>query len=144
MSFAEQISSFAVKAIGLSQEGCRKIALEIYGKIDLNTPVDEGTLRFNWQGGAGSPPSGTLSGEGSAASRILGDVKAWVPYDGNPFWIVNNLIYAPVIEYGLYPNPPKKGKGKTINGYSTQAPAGMVGIVVAEYGGTFNGFGGEG
>lgn len=47
--------------------------------------------------------------------------------------IHNPLPYAKVVEYGLYPNPPKKGTGKTVNGFSTQAPAGMVGITVAEW-----------
>ncbi len=33
--------------------------------------------------------------------------------------------YAPVLDEGLFPNPPKKGTGKTKGGYSTQAPKGM-------------------
>ena len=33
--------------------------------------------------------------------------------------------YAQVLDKGLFPNPPKKGTGKTINGYSKQAPRGM-------------------
>jgi len=43
-----------------------------------------------------------------------------------------------MLEYGLYPNPPKHPTGKTVGGYSTQAPAGMVRISVAEFGGIAN------
>lgn len=34
--------------------------------------------------------------------------------------------YSGVLDRGLYPNPPKKGTGKTSNGYSKKAPQGMV------------------
>ena len=36
-----------------------------------------------------------------------------------------NYDYAGVLDRGQFPNPPKKGTGKTINGFSTQAPKGM-------------------
>lgn len=47
-------------------------------------------------------------------------------------FISNNLPYITTLEYGGYPNPPKKGTGKTINGYSKQAPNGMVGVTLAD------------
>lgn len=37
-----------------------------------------------------------------------------------------NYDYASVLDEGLFPKQPKKGTGKTINGYSTQAPKGMT------------------
>ena len=43
----------------------------------------------------------------------------------NGFEIQANYDYARVLDEGLYPNPPKQGTGKTIAGYSTQAPRGM-------------------
>ena len=42
--------------------------------------------------------------------------------------MANNLPYARVVEYGGYPNPPKSPTGKTVNGFSKLAPAGMVRI----------------
>lgn len=42
------------------------------------------------------------------------------------FEILGNYPYSGVIDRGEYPNPPKKGAGKTRNGYSTQASRGMV------------------
>ena len=45
-------------------------------------------------------------------------------------YIATDKVYAPIIEYGLYPNPPKNPTGRTVNGYSSQAPAGMVRVTV--------------
>ena len=36
------------------------------------------------------------------------------------------MPYAATIEFGRYPNPPRRGTGRTIDGFSTQAPKGMV------------------
>lgn len=40
--------------------------------------------------------------------------------------ILGDYPYSGVIDQGKYPNPPKQGTGKTRNGYSTQAPDGIV------------------
>jgi len=40
--------------------------------------------------------------------------------------IVGDYPYSGVIDQGLYPKTPKNGAGKTRNGYSTQAPEGIV------------------
>lgn len=59
-----------------------------------------------------------------------------------PYYISNNLPYIGVLEYGGYPNPPKKGSWskrdqawviKSENGFSKQAPEGMVGLTVAKF-----------
>jgi hypothetical protein len=42
------------------------------------------------------------------------------------FEIIGDYPYSGVIDEGKYPNPPKKGTGKTLNGYSTQAMRGLV------------------
>jgi hypothetical protein len=48
-------------------------------------------------------------------------------------FIVNNLPYIAVLEYGGYPNPPSDPvHGKTIGGYSKQAPQGMVRVTAVE------------
>ena len=58
------------------------------------------------------------------------------------FYIVNNLPYASVLEYGLYPKNVKRGTWdrkkkryeiRSANGYSKQAPAGMVRITKKEF-----------
>lgn len=113
----------------------RKVIFDLATAIVYRTPVDTGRLRGNWQFGDSVIPSATLSGTDAGGAGTLArmapqinSVKA-----GGVAFIVNNLPYAVVIEYGLYPNPPKKGTGKTAGGFSTQAPQGMVRITVAEY-----------
>lgn len=86
--------------------------------VVLNTPVDSGRLRSNWQFGRVLPPGDTLdtldtSGAATIA-RIAGQVTSLKA--GGECWIVNNLPYAGRIEYG----------------YSRiKAPAGMVRITLA-------------
>ena len=46
--------------------------------------------------------------------------------------IRGNYGYAGVLDDGLFPNPPKEGKGKTSGGFSTQAPQGMTKPTVKE------------
>ena len=40
--------------------------------------------------------------------------------------IIADYPYSGVIDKGQYPNPPKQGTGKTRDGYSTQAPKGII------------------
>jgi hypothetical protein len=42
------------------------------------------------------------------------------------FRLEGNYPYSGVIDRGEYPNPPANGTGKTRNGYSTQAPDGIL------------------
>ena len=128
----------------------RKVLYDMSRQIIMRTPVDTGRLRGNWQFGTAEIPSGQVddkdpaSGFGGPTEKkiwnSIADAKA-----GTIHYIVNNLPYAQVIEYGMYPNPPKGalvsyGLKKTTThvdkvsgGYSTQAPQGMVRITVMEY-----------
>ena len=97
----------------------QKIALEMFSRIILRSPVDTGRFRGNWQVAIGAMPSGTLdlndkSGQAtiSKVSAVALGVKA-----GDRISLVNNLPYSEVLE----------------NGSSTQAPAGMVGLTVQEF-----------
>jgi len=97
----------------------RKIAIELFSRVILRTPVDTGRARGNWQVAIGSVPSGTLdlndaSGTAtvSKATAATAGVKA-----GDVIYLVNNLPYAQRLE----------------DGYSGQAPAGMVGLTVQEF-----------
>jgi hypothetical protein len=77
--------------------------------------------------------------DGKFPKQVLKDFKANTPKDRgnarrktklknvfNGKMIVANYPYSGVIDKGEYPNPPKKGTGKTQGGYSTQAPKGLV------------------
>ena len=45
---------------------------------------------------------------------------------GKGYTITGEYPYSGVIDRGEYPNPPANGTGKTRNGYSTQAPDGIL------------------
>ncbi|SUB33304.1 putative bacteriophage protein [[Pasteurella] mairii] len=51
---------------------------------------------------------------------------------GDTWYLATDKPYAPMLEYGTYPNPPTHPTGKTVNGFSKQAPQGMVRISVQE------------
>jgi hypothetical protein len=96
-------------------------------------------------------PSGATTAADKQAARVLREIadKAGKAEWGTSIFLVNNLPYASVVEYGSYPNPPKRGTyvptGKTKygitgpgwvkrseGGFSKQAPAGMVRVSLQE------------
>ena len=132
-TFTASIESFVGKALAKNDAVCRKVFGELATNIIMATPVDTGMARANWIPSTGSPDLSTTASTDYESAKNNAKMVAtfWKPKEADAF-LANSLPYIKVLEYGLYPNPPKKGKGKTINGYSTQAPAGMVGITIAK------------
>lgn len=101
--------------------------------IDTDDGRDEIVMRGDWVSGIGDVPSdvnrGDLSG-GEAKEQVRSVVRKWTPHTGRPFLFANHKRYGVMLEYGLYPQP---GGSRTRNGFSTQAPAGMVRINTAEF-----------
>ena len=95
----------------------RKIALDIDSSVILGTPVDTGRARGNWFTTIGNP-SGAVDAGGSAG-KAIGQLNAAVAQLklGDTIWMANNLPYINRLE----------------NGWSKQAPAGMVAINVARF-----------
>lgn len=121
-SFSAQVAQFAEQAMAKADKAVRVIALQTLIRVQSKTPVDSGALRRSWTVALNGFPSG-YNGDRTVINQIkFGDVIV----------IATNKPYAPMLEYGLYPNPPKKPTGKTKNGYSVQAPKGMVRITVQE------------
>lgn len=119
MSAADQVQAFTDRAIGRADAFHKKIALELFRRIVLRTPVDTGRLRGNWQAGAGVYETTTTDGTDPGGQATIGAISATVLGAG-PFvalTLTNNLPYAVPIEYG----------------HSQQAPAGMVRVSVAEF-----------
>ena len=103
-------------------------AFALYSSIVRKTPVDTGRARANWNISVGHPDTSTTESTRKTPKSMssLPDPKG-----DESIFICNNLDYIEKLEYGGYPNPPKKDGGKTINGFSKQAPAGMVGVTLA-------------
>lgn len=117
--FSGKIEEFTQKTINRSDRLARAISLEAFNRIRIKSPVDTGQLRASWTAEKNSTPSSFTGSKEAIASVKFGDSIS----------IATNKPYAPVIEYGLYPKP---GRGKTANGYSIQAPKGMVRITIHE------------
>ncbi len=128
MTFSVDVSKWVNKAEDSFEETVRGTAIKLFSAIIKSSPVDEGTFRNNWYVSGATPsnevdPNNDGGGDSGAINKMTYDVAALRNWQTITF--TNNLPYAEVIEYGGYPNPAKTGI-KTINGYSKQAPQGVV------------------
>ncbi len=119
MTFMQDVSSFRRKASARMDLVRAKISLDLLSRIVLRTPVDLGRARGNWQTTIGAPAQGTVeafdpSGQAtiSNAAAVLENVAG-----DQVVWMTNNLPYIKRLE----------------EGWSGQAPAGMVAVTIAEY-----------
>jgi len=131
--FAAGVRRFRAKVEAIGEQRFRKIVLDLDTKVVERTPVDTGRARGNWMPSIGNEPAvGEGAGDGKA---VVEAVKALMPQlkIGQTAWLSNHLPYIVVLEYGLFPDPPKHGTGKTVGGYSTQSPNGMVRVSVLEF-----------
>ena len=110
-------------------------AFTLYSSIVKKTPVDTGRARANWNVSVGHEDTSTTDETRRSPKSESSLPKA---KGDKSIFISNNLPYITTLEYGGYPNPPKKDGGKTVNGYSKQAPEGMVGVTLANNEAIFN------
>jgi hypothetical protein len=128
--FADQVKKWEKKTADKLDTAPRLIAFELFSKIVKKTPVDTGRARSNWQPSIGSPISGVLDSvdqSGSATIAQIGMIVANMKA-GDTIYLANNLPYIRKLEEGGYMAGPK-----VVNGYSSQAPAGMVALTVQEF-----------
>ena len=118
-TFALNLADFAAKAKGNADQVVRKVAIDALSNIVLRSPVDTGRFRANWLVSVDEPaqdilddvdPSGAEAIQSGSAA--LSDAVA-----GPAIFITNNLPYALRLE----------------NGWSKQAPSGMVRLAAAEF-----------
>ena len=116
-SFSADLSKFAEHFGGNMDLTVRHTVVLASQGVILNTPVDTGRLRGNWQFGKAFPqgeiPGVDVSGA-AALTRIAGQVTSLKA--GGECWVVNNLPYSGKIEYGHS---------------KVKAPQGMVRITLA-------------
>lgn len=118
-TFSADVSRLVEQIEQKANVALRKIAIDTTELVRLKSPVDTGQLRASWTCQLGSLPS-TFNGSDTANAQFK---------MGDTLYIATDKVYAPMLEYGLYPQP---GESKTVNGYSTQAPQGMVRISIQE------------
>lgn len=126
------------------EEVVRASTLLIFQRVVLRSPVDTGRFRANWlpsYGAINTTSTAATDPTGAGTQATVRNAVLSFPV-GGVVYLCNSLPYAMVLEYGLYPNPPKMGSRKrgedgvavhTRGGYSMQAPQGMVRITAAEF-----------
>ena len=134
--FSKSLTSFRVKSIAEADRVRRAITIELLSSVILDTPVDIGHARANWQTSTGAPKTDVI--ESTNGERAVEEARTVVSASRKDatIYMTNNVPYIGVLEHGGYPNPPKRGSWnkekkkweiKSKGGYSWQAPAGMVG-----------------
>ena len=120
-TFAFDIQRFVDKANGNLDLVVRKIALDLFKRVIVKSPVDTGRFKSNWQVAIGSIPGGTLDSTDKSGDATISRMTATTigVKAGQIISLVNNLSYANKLEFG----------------YSQQAPSGMVRTTVLEFGG---------
>ena len=128
--FANQMKAWERKTERKMDLAVRKIALEMFRKIILKSPVDTGRFRGNWQLAIGSVPEGTLELDDKTGTATIAKGAATVMgiNAGDTLYFANNLPYARRLEEGGYMAGPK-----VVNGHSSQAPNGMVALTIQEF-----------
>jgi hypothetical protein len=117
--FANQMKAWERKTERKMDLAVRKIALEMFRRIILKSPVDTGRFRGNWQLAIGSVPEGTLELDDKTGTATIakGAATALGFNAGETIFFTNNLPYARRLE----------------EGYSQQAPNGMVALTIQEF-----------
>lgn len=118
-NFELDIQRFVDRAKGNIDLVIRKIALDLFKRVIMKSPVDTGRFKGNWQVAIGSIPAGVLAIDDKSGTATISKMTAAVLglKAGQVIYLVNNLEYARPLEYGQ----------------SKQAPAGVVRITLQEF-----------
>lgn len=125
--FRANMAKRIAKAKGKTELFYKKLAMEVMTRVIMKSPVDTGRFRANWFVGYGAPYLHTdTATDASGAQTIAANTASimGIKVDGRTIWITNALPYAHRLEY---------------DGWSRQAPGGMVRVTLAELGGMVNG-----
>lgn len=113
LTFKEKLRDKAAKVM-------REAVLSCGTEIILDTPVDSGLLRGNWQASLHTPPAGVKPLKDPSGSATIAALSRAVAnlQPGDALFLANNLPYAEAVEYGQH---------------SRQAPAGMMRVNTAHW-----------
>jgi hypothetical protein len=129
--FADQVRKFSEDAKARLDAVTRESVLEAGRRLIDRSPIDSGAFVSNWNYSLEAPDYSTTGATTIRTVNHLGELPKAA--GGFIHYISNGTAYGGVIERGGYPNPPKKGRGRTINGFSTQAPQGVVALTALEW-----------
>ncbi len=137
----DTIKDFNLAFVGGCEKTMRGTAASVFSQSIEVSPVRTGRFKGGWvaTGAKPSTRAGSSDKNGSKTiekmMRVIMGNKDW-----SVFTLTNNTPHAIPLEYGLYPNPVKKGtwdkeKGKyeirSTGGFSNQATEGIVRPIMA-------------
>ena len=99
MSFSSDLAKFAKKTNSSLDQTGRAIALELFRSVILDTPVDTGRARGNWQTSLWNPKEGEVDRDLSAALQETARETS-VFGMGKLIYLANNLPYIYRLEFG--------------------------------------------
>jgi len=134
MTFSVDLQKFAEKAKERADDAVGNIVVRIAQQLDSRSPVGDATywkskppkgyvgghFRGNWQLGVDKRPTNEVPGTDPSGAETLGRIMAGIPVEaaGHVYYLTNNAPYSQRIE----------------NGWSRQAPQGLVGLTVTMFG----------
>lgn len=129
-SFSIDLSRFGARTKEQIDVVTRKVCLDLLSAVVVGqpvgagTPVDTGRARGGWQVEIGKAPTGEGAPDKQGAGTIAaGSAKIGQVKGGDVVYIVNNVPYIQVLEYGRDDGSPG----------SPQAPDGMLRVALAAY-----------
>lgn len=100
MSFKTQIQNFSAKALKEADKEKRAICSALFTSIVMDTPVDQGRLRGNWQISPNTPKRATIDRIDKNGSATINAELRNLGKLADTVYMTNNLPYAVPIEYG--------------------------------------------
>lgn len=138
-SFFKAIENWQKKTLDNSVKIINGTIEDLFRSIVVRTPIDfddmshRGTTKANWQIGKGKDIKSKINARDPQGEQtIQREIRKLDKAIPRVFYIVNNEGQSKMLEFGLYSKTSQTGK--TVNGFSTQAPAGMVRISLEEFG----------
>jgi len=118
-TFSIQVGNWAAKTKEKMHTVVRKVVLDISTRLVERSPVKTGRFRANWQYAYSGAPRYHTEDVDPSGQATISRIAALIGSDpaGRVHTIVNNLPYAIPLEQG----------------WSKQAPYGMVGLTVLEF-----------
>lgn len=118
--FARQVRRWSDETQRKLDQVVRKVSIDAFSEVIRMSPVDSGRFKGNWMAGVNMAPGGYVWEQydpagGATIAEASGRVE--VAEAGDVIWLVNNLPYASRLE----------------NGWSGQAPSGMVRLTAARW-----------
>lgn len=118
-TFALQLAAFADKCGKNAEMAVKKVSIDVLAKVVQRSPVDTGRFRGNWVMSVASPNITTKDVTDKSGDATISHESANLQAFklGESVYIMNSLPYSLRLE----------------NGYSQQAPGGMVKLTIAEF-----------